>query len=343
MLKESTASRDDYTKEDLESYFYPDPGSFASNYTEGEYLKTSEIKTSAGKVYRQNVASFGSYWSENEHIMMSGFKTGDYVDFVLPAESAGDYALLISFTKAPDYGSVKVSVNGKEFDEVYDLYDASVIADTLSYIGTVSVNEGFDNTLRISFVGKNSKSTNYFAGFDFVILVPIDEFTSLSEFDLSAYTSVRRTNTKQEKKDSYLFEGEDSLASVKISKGSKSAQSMLQFGSDWSENSQLWWTGGSEGATLKYQIYLPESGMFDVSGAFTVAGDYGIFELYIDGVKVGEAFDGYNNGVARKQVSFGAVELESGYHEVTFKIVGKNEKAIGYMVGIDYVDIKKKD
>ena len=118
---------------------------------------------------------------------------------------------------------------------------------------------------------------------------------------------------------------------------------MLQFGSDCSENSQLWWTGGSEGATLKYQIYLPESGMFDVSGAFTVAGDYGIFELYIDGVKVGEAFDGYNNGVARKQVSFGAVELESGYHEVTFKIVGKNEKAIGYMVGIDYVDVKKKD
>ena len=101
MTKESSASRDNYTKEDLESYFYPDPGSFASNYTEGEYLKTSEIKTSAGKVYRQNVASFGSYWSENEHIMMSGFKTGDYVDFVLPAEKAGDYALLISFTKAP--------------------------------------------------------------------------------------------------------------------------------------------------------------------------------------------------------------------------------------------------
>lgn len=343
MSKESTASRDNYTKEDLESYFYPDPGSFASNYTEGEYLKTSEIKTVAGKVYRQNVASFGSYWSENEHIMMSGFRIGDYVDFVLPSEKSGEYILLASFTKAPDYGMIRVSVNGKDFDEVHDLYHTSVIADTLSLIGEVSVKEGFNNTLRITFAGKNAKSLNNFAGIDFVILVPKGEFTSLSEFDLSKYTSVRRINTWHEEKDFIRFEGEDSLASAKVSTGGLSAQPMLQFGSDWSENSQLWWTGGKEGATLKYTVFVPADGIYDISGGFTISADYGIFEVYLDGEKIGEAFDGFNNGVRLRSADFGALELTKGYHEITFKIIGKNTFSVGYMVGIDYVDIKKKD
>jgi hypothetical protein len=63
---------------------------------------------------------------------------------------------------------------------------------------------------------------------------------------------------------------------------------------------------------------------------------YGIVDVYVDGGRVGGSFDGYWPGVDSEgeQFSFGEVDLGPGEHEITMKLVDKNEKSTGTIISI---------
>ena len=327
--------------EDITSYFTPDPGAVASSFTEGEYM-TVTLNAKNAKASAQSMLSFGGSWSDGKQLFITGMKTGESAQLILPAEKAGNYMLLASFTSAPDYGRIKLSINGKDSGAVYDLYSSSVRADALTEIGTFELTEGFTNEMLITVTGKNTKSTNCFVGLDFLVLIPADEYKGMGKTDLSAYTDVSRVNAKNEAFTLNRYEGEDLVPTSYATNGKATVQLMSSFGSAWSEGAQLWWRPDTKQAVLKLRIFVPESGEYDISGAFTTAKDYGIFDVKANGKVIASGVDFYSNGVKHKNVSLGTASLTAGYNELTFTVTGKGASATSYMLGVDFISLLKK-
>jgi len=124
--------------------------------------------------------------------------------------------------------------------------------------------------------------------------------------------------------------------------GNARPQEMYGFGPHWSNESHLWWTGAKPGDKLELALPVEKTGTYCLKMQLTKAIDYGIAQLYLDGKKLGEPIDLYNNGViATGALDMGLHELTRGAHVLKVEIVGANQKAVqSYMVGLDYIKLK---
>ncbi len=136
------------------------------------------------------------------------------------------------------------------------------------------------------------------------------------------------------------IEGEE-LPVLKRAGGNTSKQEMYGFGPDWSGERHLWWTGAQPGDTLELALPVEETGTYRIEMQLTKAVDYGVVQFYLNGEKLGEPVDLYNDGVvATGPLDFGVHELPRGAHRLLVKIVGANEKAVkSYMFGLDYIKL----
>ena len=365
---------DDYAKYGLTSYFYLAKGSTLSGIDydadapldyykpktvgkgfliEGEdlyverYLPSgNETRTAAAShIDRQPMANYGPYFSGNAQMLVMGLGEGGSIELALPAPSAGRYMLLISFANAPDFTILRARVNGDAVGVPVDTYAAAVSASTLTEFGEVTLDAG-RNILRLTNVGKNAANTTslYRFGLDFILLVPAEDYTDVSALDLSQYTDVYRANTRHAIADEYSFEGEtDLFESAKASAGTPAAQSMTSFGSDWSGNKQLFlYNKTASDFTLTLYVCVPQAGRYDMTGAFTAAGDYGKFRLSVNG-RIAGNFDFYHSGVVRTVVEIGALELAAGYNKLVFTCTGKNASSTGYCIGVDLLRFTQAD
>ncbi len=122
-------------------------------------------------------------------------------------------------------------------------------------------------------------------------------------------------------------------------------QRMTHYGTGWSGNSHLWWTRAKPGDRLALSVPVEKRGTYRLSVNLTKAVDYGIVQLSLDGKKLGEPLDLYNNGVvATGPIDLGTHTLEAGKHKLTLEITGTNPKAKkAYMVGLDWVKLEKAE
>jgi hypothetical protein len=107
----------------------------------------------------------------------------------------------------------------------------------------------------------------------------------------------------------------------------------------WSRDSQLWWRNAETGSELITKFILNKTGKFKISAQLTKAVDYGIIQIYINGIAVGSKFDGYvESGVKPAQVDLGTQVLGEGENILSIKILGANKNAKpGNMAGIDWL------
>lgn len=129
------------------------------------------------------------------------------------------------------------------------------------------------------------------------------------------------------------------LPVLKRTAGNTTAQHMYGYGPDWSNESHLWWTGAKPGDTLELALPVMTTGLHRLKMQLTKAVNYGIVQLYLNGEKLGEPIDLYNNGViATGALDMGIHELTRGGHILKIEIVGTNPNAVkSYMFGLDYV------
>ncbi len=121
--------------------------------------------------------------------------------------------------------------------------------------------------------------------------------------------------------------------------GSTSVQDLSNFGADWSGEAHLWWIGGKVGDKMELAVPVAKTAAYRMKMNMTKAVDYGIVQLYLDGKKLGEPIDLYNNGVVPTgEMDMGVVELTEGQHTLMVEITGANDKALKqYMFGLDYI------
>jgi len=124
-------------------------------------------------------------------------------------------------------------------------------------------------------------------------------------------------------------------------------QDMRRYrGGKWSGGKHLIWTGGKKGQSVAIEFDAPRSGEQEVKVRLTRACDYGQFQLYLDGKKVGKVIDLYGPDVVPTEtISLGRHDLKKGKHTLRAEAVGCNEKCkalqVGtFLFGLDYMVVK---
>jgi hypothetical protein len=116
------------------------------------------------------------------------------------------------------------------------------------------------------------------------------------------------------------------------------------FSPRWSHDAQLFW-GGGRGKDLRLTFYLPGTTDYDVLVYATLAPDFGIVRVQIDGQDVGSAIDAYAPNVrpsGAMEVCTG-LELAEGWHRVTFTMMGTNEASTDERFGVDCLEFRPHD
>ena len=165
---------------------------------------------------------------------------------------------------------------------------------------------------------------------------------ALSQGDIQAierfdYHTVRKQTTLSMPE---IFEGE-----FLSEAGKARPQDMRGFGNDWSGNSHLLWDGlVGDSSMLKFEV--AKAGKYAVSFQWTMAPDYGQFEVRLNGKLVEESLDLFSPLVGLARLGDPIVfELEAGIQRIGIKLISGNVQAkkfrgTGYLYGLDYIKLR---
>ena len=121
-------------------------------------------------------------------------------------------------------------------------------------------------------------------------------------------------------------------------------QDMRGFGAGWSGDAHLLWDGvvGDEN-TVEFSV--EKSGRYTLAMQWTLAPDYGQFEVRLNGKVVEPRLDLYSPDVRLAKLrELGELELNAGTQRIEIKLIGANAKASkyrnkGYLYGLDYLKL----
>jgi len=136
------------------------------------------------------------------------------------------------------------------------------------------------------------------------------------------------------------IEGESLVSRHQPTGGRLSAQRMTNFGPSWSENRQLWWTGGKPEDVLALRLRGVKPGTWNLTLFPTTARDYARIQVGVNGQL--RNTDLYTENVLPgKPLRFEGVHVSPDEPlQVDVRITGKNPAALPrYMVGIDRFEL----
>ena len=106
------------------------------------------------------------HWSNGRQVF-GGCSNGGEVSFPFQVAQPGYYTLAAYLTHAPDFGIVRLYVDGNPTGSVFDGYGALVAPSGRRQIGSKKVYlAAGGHTIKAKVIGKNEKSSNYFMGID---------------------------------------------------------------------------------------------------------------------------------------------------------------------------------
>jgi hypothetical protein len=140
---------------------------------EGEAL-VAAARATAGRVQAQDMGAFESEartWSGAAQLWWVESRPGARLTIPLRVDTAGTYELVGRFTRAQDYGIVRVAVNGTALATTFDGYSPTVEPSGPVSLGRAPFRAGV-NRVTLEIVGKNPRAAGYSDGY----LVGIDGF-----------------------------------------------------------------------------------------------------------------------------------------------------------------------
>jgi hypothetical protein len=141
-------------------------------------------------------------------------------------------------------------------------------------------------------------------------------------------------------RESGVVEGER-LKVLSKTAGDVTKQAMGGFGEGWSGDTQLIWPAREPDAKLELELPVAKAGTYDLTAAFTKAGDYGAFGLSLDGKPL-RSIDLYEPAprvVHSGPVPLGTVTLDAGNHVLGVRATGKNPGSASYLFGLDWIKL----
>lgn len=138
----------------------------AKGAIEGESLEV--VEKTGGIAERQDLGWVDGFSGE-AHLWWREAKPGDVLRVRFDSPVEGKRRLVLAMTKAPDYGIVRLSVNGAVIADEVDLWNPAVVPAGESGFADVTLAKGA-NELRIEITGTNAKANpkNYMFGLDYL-------------------------------------------------------------------------------------------------------------------------------------------------------------------------------
>lgn len=119
---------------------------------------------SGGKIRFQYVYDAG--FTDNKHLWWHEAKTGDKLHVRFKSKNAGTYKLTANITKAPDFSTADIRVNGKKAERKIEGYADSLQTEKID-LGTFEIEKG-DNTIEILFLEYSPDHERAFFGLDYI-------------------------------------------------------------------------------------------------------------------------------------------------------------------------------
>ena len=108
-------------------------------------------------------------WSQGKQLFCKAQKDG-FVELGFTVSNSGSYRLRILATAAPDFGTIRITLDGDACGPDFDLYSGRVCPSGSLELGSHALTAG-KHKLRVTAVGKNAMSTNYSIGLDTLDLI----------------------------------------------------------------------------------------------------------------------------------------------------------------------------
>jgi hypothetical protein len=121
------------------------------------------------------MVGFGENWSNDTHLWWTGAAPGARLELGIPVAEDGVYRLTAQMTKAPDYGIVQVTLDGKSLGAPIDLYATGVVATGTLDWGEHPLTAG-QHSLGLEITGANPQAVKaHMVGLDYVRLETVDQ------------------------------------------------------------------------------------------------------------------------------------------------------------------------
>ena len=241
---------------------------------------------------------------------------GDELGFTVEAPENGYYDFEIAHTCFGDFGKYDILLDGTKIGEL-DGYSSSLSVSKV-ILTDVPVLQGA-HVLSFQCTGKNDASSGVVFGLDYITMNGISTDEPISQ-DVSSY-----------------YRGSADL--LRVLESYTSAETPHDQGLDPAisdDGSHLFWRP-AVGESATYTITVPQTATYDLTVAKTCAGDFGQYEVYVDGNKVGDVLDFFSTVIKVENSVIEGIELTAGEHTLTFTCIGKNDAAWGTLMGIDYL------
>lgn len=118
-------------------------------------------------------------------------------------------------------------------------------------------------------------------------------------------------------------------------------QNMLGFvDGTWSGATQLVLTGCKSGDNATFGFACHENRPYGITLYMTQASDYGITAVTVNGKRLAQRFDGYNNTVTCTPFCLGSFRPVDGKITITFTQDGTNKASAGTLIGLDCISLQ---
>lgn len=118
----------------------------------------------------QDMKDFGrGMWSHGAQ-MIGVAKKGGFVELEFKVDQAGKFRIRVLATAAPDFGKIRIAIDGQTIGNEFDLYCGRVSPSGSLELGNHHLNAG-QHRIRFTVTGKNPVSTGYLFGIDAIDLL----------------------------------------------------------------------------------------------------------------------------------------------------------------------------
>lgn len=289
--------------------------------TNGDTLAASATGTNASLVSTQ-ANCCGITWRAGEQLYFGGTASGQTFTVSFSVPDAGTWQLGANMTTSYNFGQLQFDLDGSTnlgntASMPFDGYTSMVALHYLD-LGTPYLTAG-THTLTVTVVGKNSASSDYHAGIDYLELNPTNRYQAVG------------------------------LSHTAPTAGAVITQSWTWASSNWSDNQQLMLQNSTAGADFTITFNAPVESDYALGVHLTEADDYGTVrfdldpdtsDINLDGTAT-TPIDAYNSYVTAKYYFLGSVHLTAGDHVLKLTVVGADSASINnkYNAGLDSLQV----
>ncbi|MGI8751195.1 MAG: DUF2961 domain-containing protein [Acidimicrobiales bacterium] len=123
--------------------------------------------TSTATAQVQSMTQFGSSWSGGAQEWLQASAPGQSLTFTVNVPTTATYGLTLGLTRARDYGTAAVAVDGAQVGPVFDGYSPTVSPTGPLAFGFVTLGAG-SHQVSLTVVGRNPSAVGYFVGDDYL-------------------------------------------------------------------------------------------------------------------------------------------------------------------------------